>query len=56
MRTSCKDGSPIQLPVTASSSNFDLLECSDVITDVIREVYTMERETYSPLDSLLLLK
>jgi len=56
MRTSCKDGSPVHTPVTASSSNFDLLECSDVITDVIREVYRTERKTYRALDNLLLIR
>ena len=56
MRTSCNDGSPVQTPVTASSSNFDLLECSDVIGDVINDVYTTERETYRALDNLLLIR
>ena len=56
MRTSCNDGSKVKLPVTASSSNFDLLECSDVIADVIREVCTTEKETYRPLDDLLLIR
>jgi len=56
MRTSCRDGSAVQTPVTASSSNFELLECSDVIADVISEVYTTDRETYTPLDNLLLVR
>ena len=56
MRTSCNDGSPVQTPVTASSSNFDLLECSDVIADIISDVYTTERETSRALDNLLLVK
>jgi len=59
MRSSCQDGSPVQVPVTASSSNFDLLECSDVIADVISEEYETEREAREalrPLDNLLLLR
>jgi len=56
MRTSCSDGSYLQLPVTASSSSFDLLDCSDVIADVISEVYQTEREAYRPLDNLLLIR
>jgi len=56
MRNSCRDGSPVQIPVTASSSNFDLLECSDVIADVVREVYKTEKETYRALDNLLLIR
>jgi len=56
MRANCKDGSPVQTPVTASSSYFELLECSDVIADVISEVYTTEKESYTPLDNLLLIR
>ena len=56
MKNSCKDGSPVQMPVSASSSNFDLLECSDVIADVISEVYKTERERYRALDNLLLIR
>ena len=56
MRSKCNDGSPVRTPVTASSSNFDLLECSDVIADVISEVYKTEREAYRPLDNLLLVR
>ena len=56
MRASCRDGSTVEVPVTASSSYFDLLECSDVIGDVISEAYATERKTYTPLDNLLLIR
>jgi len=57
MAETCRDGSTVQRPVAASSSNFDLLDCSDVIADVINEVYATERrEAYRPLDHLLVVR
>jgi len=56
MKSTCGDGSPVQIPVTASSSNFDLLECSAVVAGIVREVYNSERKTYRPLDNLLVVR